>query len=53
METLFNCPTCGYENVFNTDEDTKHINCEYCANGTMDRVGSCEELPFMIRMERD
>ncbi len=38
MEMLFSYPVCGYEDVYDVDEDTKHLDCGFCIDGIMDKV---------------
>ena len=51
MEVLFNRPYCGFEDVFNVDENIETLKCTFCENGMMDKVGVCNELPCMIRSD--
>ena len=51
MEVLFNCPHCGFEDVFDVGEDIETLKCTFCENGMMDKVGACSELPDMVRSD--
>jgi transcription elongation factor Elf1 len=53
MEILFNCPVCGYEEVYDVGEDIKHVDCGFCRDGVMDKVGICDKLPNMIKNNCD
>lgn len=51
MDVLFSCLICGYEEVYDVEEDTQYIECSFCINGRMNKVGVCDELSYMVKNE--
>jgi DNA-directed RNA polymerase subunit RPC12/RpoP len=45
-ETLFVCWHCGYEDTYETDEDTKELECPHCRFGIMYRDDKKIEYKF-------